>query len=161
MYESLALLSAIVFVYSAIAGRVERSIITGPILFIGIGLLVGPFGFNILDSNIRDIELRVVADVTLALLLFIEAANADLGILRSRIRIPWRMLVIGMPLVIALGVVTGWVLFPDVSIWEICILATMLAATDAALGKGVVTNKDVPAHLRVGAEITSHYRRSV
>jgi len=155
MYENLAIVAGFAFIYSAISGRVDRSMITGPILFIAFGLICGPLVLGILDINIKNVELRVVADITLALILFIDAANADLSILRSNIKIPRRMLLIGMPMVIVLGVGFGWVLFPDLSIFELCILATMLAATDAALGKGVITNKDVPSRVREGLNAES------
>ena len=155
MYENLAVVAAFAFLYSAIAGRVERSMVTGPILFIAFGVICGPFGFGILGEDIDSIELRVVADITLALILFIDAANADLKILSRNVVIPRRMLLVGMPLVIALGVAVGWVLLPGVTVYELCILATMLAATDAALGKGVITNQDVPARIREGLNAES------
>jgi NhaP-type Na+/H+ or K+/H+ antiporter len=136
------------FVYSVIAGRVERSAVSGPIIFIAFGLIAGPVGLGLLDMDVTAVELRVVADLTLALVLFIDAANADLATLRTHATIPRRMLLIGLPLCIVLGVGVGVVIFPDISFYEICILATMLAATDAALGKGVVTNKAVPARIR-------------
>jgi NhaP-type Na+/H+ or K+/H+ antiporter len=60
-----------------------------------------------------------------------------------------------LPLCIVLGTVTGMVIFPDISFYELCILATMLAATDAALGKGVVSNKAVPARIREGLNAES------
>jgi NhaP-type Na+/H+ or K+/H+ antiporter len=143
------------FVFSVIAGRVERSAVTGPILFIAFGLVAGPFGLGFLDMDVNNTELRVIADLTLALVLFIDAANADLSILRSHAKIPRRMLLIGLPLCIALGVGAGIVIFPGVSVFELCILATMLAATDAALGKGVITNKAVPARIREGLNAES------
>ena len=155
MYSNLAVLVLFAFAYSVIAGRVERSAVTGPIIFIVFGLIAGPFGFGLLDMDVRSVELRVVADLTLALVLFIDAANADLNVLRSHARIPRRMLLIGLPLCIALGTVTGLVVFPDISFYEVCILATMLAATDAALGKGVVSNKSVPARIREGLNAES------
>jgi NhaP-type Na+/H+ or K+/H+ antiporter len=155
MYSNLAVLVLFAFAYSVIAGRVERSAVTGPIIFIAFGLIAGPFGFGFLDMDVRSTELRVVADLTLALVLFIDAANADLNVLRSHARIPRRMLLIGLPLCIALGAITGLVIFPDISIYEVCILATMLAATDAALGKGVVSNKAVPARIREGLNAES------
>jgi NhaP-type Na+/H+ or K+/H+ antiporter len=65
------------------------------------------------------------------------------------------MLLIGLPLCIALGAGVGMVVFPDIALVELCILATMLAATDAALGKGVVTNKAVPARIREGLNVES------
>jgi NhaP-type Na+/H+ or K+/H+ antiporter len=143
------------FVFSVIAGRVERSAVSGPIIFIAFGLIAGPVGLGLLDMDVQAVELRVVADLTLALVLFIDAANADLATLRTHATIPRRMLLIGLPLCIALGVGTGLVIFPDISFYEICILATMLAATDAALGKGVVTNKAVPARIREGLNAES------
>ena len=155
MYENLAILAIFAFVFSVIAGKVERGIIGGPIIFIGFGLLAGPMGVGLLDFSVNNAQLRVIADLTLALVLFIDAANADLSVLGSHSKIPQRMLIVGLPLCIALGVVCGLVLFPGVSLFELCVLATMLAATDAALGKAVVTNKAVPARVREGLNAES------
>jgi len=155
MYENLAVLVVFAFIFSVVAGRIERSTITGPMVFIAFGVIAGPVGLGILNMETTNVELRVVADLTLALVLFIDAANADLSTLRSHARIPRRMLLIGLPLCIALGAGVGMVVFPDISLFELCILATMLAATDAALGKGVVTNKAVPARIREGLNVES------
>ena len=155
MYENLAVLVVFAFIFSVVAGRIERSTISGPMVFIAFGLIAGPVGLGFLNIEVKAVELRVVADLTLALVLFIDAANADLSTLRSHARIPRRMLLIGLPLCIALGAGVGMVVFPDISLFELCILATMLAATDAALGKGVVTNKAVPARIREGLNMES------
>ena len=155
MYENLATLVVFAFIFSVVAGRIERSTITGPMVFIAFGVIAGPVGLGILNMETTNVELRVMADLTLALVLFIDAANADLSTVRSHALIPERMLLIGLPLCIILGVGVGMVVFPDVSLFELCILATMLAATDAALGKGVVTNKAVPARIREGLNMES------
>jgi NhaP-type Na+/H+ or K+/H+ antiporter len=155
MYENLAVLVVFAFIFSVVAGRIERSTITGPMVFIAFGVIAGPVGLGFLNLEVTNVELRVVADLTLALVLFIDAANADLSTVRSHALIPERMLLIGLPLCIILGVGVGMVVFPDVSLFELCILATMLAATDAALGKGVVTNKAVPARIREGLNMES------
>ena len=155
MYEDLATLAVFAFIFSVVAGRIERSTITGPIIFIAFGLIAGPFGLGFLNIEVKAVELRVVADLTLALVLFIDAANADLVTLRSHARIPFRMLLFGLPFCIALGAGVGMVVFSDIALFEVCILATMLAATDAALGKGVVTNKAVPARIREGLNVES------
>ena len=155
MYENLATLAIFGFAFSVVAGRVERSAITGPIIFILFGLAAGPLGFGILNIEVKAVELRVVADLTLALVLFIDASNADLSVLRTHAVIPRRMLMIGLPLCIALGIGLAVLVFPDVALFELCILGTMLAATDAALGKGVVSNKAVPARVREGLNVES------
>jgi NhaP-type Na+/H+ or K+/H+ antiporter len=155
MYENLAVLVVFAFIFSVVAGRIERSTITGPMVFIAFGVIAGPVGLGFLNLEVTNVELRVVADLTLALVLFIDAANADLSTVRSHALIPERMLLIGLPLCIILGVGVGMVVFPDISLFELCILATMLAATDAALGKGVVTNKAVPARIRESLNVES------
>jgi NhaP-type Na+/H+ or K+/H+ antiporter len=65
------------------------------------------------------------------------------------------MLLLGLPGVIFLGTLTAALLFDNLSLFEAAILGTMLAATDAALGKAVVTNKAVPTQVREGLNIES------
>jgi NhaP-type Na+/H+ or K+/H+ antiporter len=148
MYNDLATLALFAFAFSVIAGRVERSAVSGPLIYIFFGLLAGPVGLGFLDLDIHKVELRVIADLTLALVLFIDAANADLKTLRTHATIPRRLLMIGLPLSIALGAFVGTLVFPEIPLFELCVLATILAATDAALGKGVITNKAVPVRIR-------------
>lgn len=155
MYVNLAIVAVFAVIYSVVAGRVERSMISGPIVFLLFGLVCGPLVLNFLDVKSGNTELRIIVDFTLALILFIDAANADLKVLRKNMKIPARMLLIGMPLVILLGVIAGRYLFPGMPLFELCILATILAATDAALGKGVITNKAVPERVREGLNAES------
>ena len=65
------------------------------------------------------------------------------------------MLLIGLPGAIALGCGLALVMFDVLTVFEAAILGTMLAATDAALGKAVVTNKAVPARIREGLNVES------
>jgi NhaP-type Na+/H+ or K+/H+ antiporter len=155
MYAELAILAVFVFLYSAVAGGVERSVISGPMVFTVVGLVIGPLGFGWLQPDFDDGGIRTLADITLALVLFIDAANADLRVVERSLKIPVRMLAIGLPLTILLGLGVGLLLFDQLPIFELAILATMLAATDAALGKAVITNKTVPARIRESLNIES------
>lgn len=155
MYENLALLALLVFFYSVIAGRIERSAVSGPIIFVVAGLILGPQVLGWLDGDATSAEFRVIADLALALILFLDAANADLVVLRRQIKIPSRMLLIGLPGSIALGFAFAALIFDELSLIEAAILGTMLAATDAALGKGVITNPAVPARIREGLNAES------
>jgi len=78
-----------------------------------------------------------------------------MSILKRQFRIPSRMLLLGLPGVIALGFGLAVLMFDGLSLYEAAILATMLAATDAALGKAVITNKAVPARIREGLNVES------
>ena len=46
MYQHLAILAAFVFVYSAVAGRMEKMPISGAIVAMGFGLACGPLGLE-------------------------------------------------------------------------------------------------------------------
>ena len=155
MYEKLAILAGFAFVYSVVAGRLEKTPVNGPVVFLAFGILAGPAGFGFLDLSVGGETLRTVAELTLALVLFTDSANADLATLRRSFRIPQRMLLIGLPLTIALGFGAGRLLFPELPLIAVAILATILAPTDAALGESVVTNQAVPAPIREGLNVES------
>lgn len=155
MYLDLALLAGCALLFSCVAGRVEKSWITGPIVFIFFGFLIGPLGFGLLSFQAKAGTLKFLAELTLALVLFIDAASADLKVLRSESKIPMRMLFIGLPLTLLLGFGAGVTLFDELSLIEVALLATILAPTDAALGQAVLKNKAVPAKLRQGLNAES------
>jgi NhaP-type Na+/H+ or K+/H+ antiporter len=155
MYELLAIFAVFVFLYSITAGGISRTPISGAILFTAFGLVFGPFGLRLLDLDVGAESLRTFAELTLALVLFTDAANADLRVLRGSIGVPQRLLLIGLPLTILLGFGTGLLLFDGLGLLELAILATMLAPTDAALGAAVVSNESVPAHIRQGLSVES------
>ncbi len=155
MYQNLAVLAVFVYVYSILAGKLERLPIGGPILWVAFGLLVGPLGLGFLALDIDAEGLLRLAEITLAVILFTDAANADLEEVGRSFRIPQRLLLIGLPLTILAGFGTGYVLFAGLGLFELAILSTMLAPTDAALGKAVVTNEAVPADVREGLNVES------
>jgi NhaP-type Na+/H+ or K+/H+ antiporter len=155
MYQNLAILAAFVLVYSAVAGRIEKTPISGAIVAMGFGLVCGPLGLRIFTPHVDGELLRTLAELTLALVLFTDAANANLSVLKISLQLPERLLLIGLPLTILLGFGIGILVFPGMGLFELAVLATMLAPTDAALGKAVVTNPAVPAALREGLNVES------
>jgi sodium/hydrogen antiporter len=155
MYETLAILALFVFLYSIISGGLERTPINGAVVFTAFGLVFGPFGFDLLQLDIDAEGVRTLAELTLALVLFTDAANANLGVLKKFFEIPTRLLLIALPLTILLGFGAGILVFEDLSMIELAILATLLAPTDAALGKAVVSNQAVPQKIREGLNVES------
>ena len=155
MYENLALLAGFALVYSAVAGALERTWISGAIVFTAFGLLVGPMGLDLLTWETDREVLSSLAEVTLALVLFTDAAGADMGVLKKARGLPVRLLLIGLPLTILLGFGVGVLLVDSLSLFALAVLATMLAPTDAALGKAVVSNAAVPDDIRQGLNVES------
>ena len=155
MYYDLAILAAFAFFYSLVASRIEKTPISGAIVFVAFGLISGPHGLGILTFDVDAEGLKTLAELTLALVLFTDAANADLRVLKRSLRIPERLLLLGLPLTILLGFLVGLLVFPHLSLLEVALMATILAPTDAALGKAVVTNPVVPARIREALNVES------
>jgi NhaP-type Na+/H+ or K+/H+ antiporter len=155
MYETLALLAVFVLCYSIVAGVVERTWISGPIVFTLFGLLISPVGLDLLSLQADREMIKAMAEVALALVLFTDAASADISVLKKTSGLPARLLLVGLPLTILLGFGVAALLFDNLSLFGMALLATMLAPTDAALGKAVVTNEAVPDAIRQGLNVES------
>ena len=155
MYQNLAILAAFTFLYSITSAGLGRTPVNGALVFMGFGAAMGPLGLGLLHLDIDAEGLRTMAELTLALVLFTDAAGSHLRELQHSYRIPLRLLGIGLPLTIGLGYAAGWLLLDGLGWMEIAILAVMLAPTDAALGKAVVTNPSVPGPIREGLNLES------
>jgi NhaP-type Na+/H+ or K+/H+ antiporter len=155
MYLELTIIAMSILVYSIIAGKVDRLPISGPILFVLLGLLVGPLVMNFYDLHPSAESIRTLAELALALVLFTDASKTNLRSLEHNAKLPVRLLLIGLPLTIVAGTAAGFIIFPGFSWIELAIIATMLAPTDAALGKPVVTNPKVPSRIREALNVES------
>jgi NhaP-type Na+/H+ or K+/H+ antiporter len=98
---------------------------------------------------------HLLAELTLILVLFSDAAAIKLSVLKNDHHLPVRMLAIGLPLTVLLGAVLAFYLFGVFTIWEAALLAAILAPTDAALGQSVVTSKIVPLRIRQAISVES------
>ena len=97
----------------------------------------------------------MLAEATLTLVLFSDAARIDLRALRQGYRLPLRLLSVGLPLTIAAGAVGAALVFGSLSVAEALVLAVLLAPTDAALGQAVVTEPRLPLGIRQGLNVES------
>jgi len=140
---------------AAVSRRLSGTPITPAIMFVSIGLLVGPEFLDTVDISSGSSTVRALAEATLAFVLFSDASRIDLGKLRREISLPVRLLGIGLPLTIGLGALAAAVLFGQLTFWEAAILGVILAPTDAALGQAVVTEPRVPGRIRQGLNVES------
>jgi sodium/hydrogen antiporter len=132
---SLAIVAALLLGYAGLSRRLEKTVLTAPMLFVGAGLLFGTEGLGWLGLGIESGGVRTLAEATLTLVLFADASRIDLGALRREVALPACLLGIGLPLTIAAGTVIAAVLFAQLTWLEALVLAIVLAPTDAALGQ--------------------------
>ena len=152
---SLALLAMALLVVATFSRRLSGTPVTPPMVFVAFGLLVGSGALGGIDLAGTSSTVRVLAEATLALVLFSDASRIDLRALRRTVDVPVRLLGIGLPLTILLGTVAALAVLGELSVAEAVILAVVLAPTDAALGQAVVTEPRVPQRIRQGLNVES------
>ena len=143
----------LVFLYSLVSRRLEQTVVTAPIVFTSAGILLI---LAMPSSQVLDVQrasLLKLAELGLVMLLFTDATHINLKTLRSREKLPLRLLSIGMLLTILLGAVAAHLIFPQLSIWEAGILAAILAPTDAGLGQVIVRSPRVPLRIRQSLDV--------
>jgi sodium/hydrogen antiporter len=143
-----AIFASLLFLYSLVSRRLERTIVTAPIVFTAAGVLTFLISPEILGPGGKSRFFLQLAEVGLVLLLFTDASRTDLGVLRSLRNLPARLLSTGMLLTILLGAIGARLVLPQLSIWEAGILAAILAPTDAGLGQIIVKSPRVPMRIR-------------
>lgn len=146
MAVGLTILAVFVAAFALIARRLSSTMVTAPMVFIGVGYAMSTGG--LLPTDIAEAGLHIVAEAALILLLFLDAAQIDLTALRKSHKWPTRMLAIGMPLTIILGTFAAWPFLPEWPLVALALIACILAPTDAALGQAVVSNERVPLQAR-------------
>ena len=100
---SLTIVALVLIAVAAVSKRLSGTPITPAILFVSIGLLVGPEVLDAVEISSTSSTVRALAEATLAFVLFSDASRIDFGKLRREISVPVRLLGIGLPLTIALG----------------------------------------------------------
>lgn len=137
-----------VFVYGLLSKRLERTLLTAPILFTLAGMALYRLPPALDDPELKRQGFLVVAEVGLVMTLFTDAARISLKSLTSNRNLPIRLLTTGMLLTIFIGLLGGLWLLPHLSWQEAGILAAILAPTDAGLGMVIVNSPQVPARIR-------------
>ena len=160
-YQIIAVFAAFIFLYCLIASRLERTRFSGALVYVVCGLVLGPFGFQLVDLDVDGEAIKTIAEITLAVVLFSDSTGANLSVLRQVKRLPARLLLIGLPLTILLGYVFGLLVYSDLPWVSLALLATILAPTDAALGKAVVSNDAVPISVRQGLNVESGFNDGI
>ena len=138
----------LIFFFTLVSKRIEKTILTTPIIFTVTGMVIYLAIPRVAKLEIHSETILLIAELTLALLLFTDAIRIDLRKLLKETILPERLLGIGMPLTILAGTIFAGLLFDGISIWEAALLAVILAPTDASLGQVIVKSKLVPDHIR-------------
>lgn len=149
---AILVIAGAIFVVVAVSGRLPGLWLTEPLAAMAVGVVVG-----VLITEPIDIEHPAVLtflELTLALVLYADAARIDLGMLRRDYAWPTRMLLIGLPLAMAGGALAGgWLLGAPLGF--ALLVGVVLAPTDAALAEPVLDSDRLPVRIRQTLNIES------
>lgn len=139
---------ALVFLYSLVSQRVQRTVLTAPVLFTSFGALMA-LSPNVLTEIALDRkDLLLIAELGLVMTLFTDASRVSPRMLKGETNLPVRLLSTGMLLTILLGILGAMLVFSKLTWLEAGILAAILAPTDAGLGQVIVSSPQVPQRIR-------------
>jgi NhaP-type Na+/H+ or K+/H+ antiporter len=140
-----ALLAIVLTIAALASGVVDRSPISYPIIFLGIGLLLGRMGVVRIDLYSPGLE--AVATLSLALVLFLDAVRLDVNELRSDWRVSALLLGPGTVLTIVGVALFAHFLF-NATLIESLLLGALMASTDPIVLRDILRDGRIPRAVR-------------
>lgn len=141
-------LTVLVLCYSVVSGLVKRWYLAPSLIFVLVGIMLGPYGFGAIDIGTDAASFTIVAQLALTVILFNQAAQLDLSAVVRRGDVTFRLLVIGVPLALGLGTLTALLVLPVMPLWEAVCLAAIVAPTEVALIDALFEDKRIPERVR-------------
>jgi NhaP-type Na+/H+ or K+/H+ antiporter len=138
----------LVYLYSLLSRRFEGTVLTIPMVFAVAGILLTLVAPGQVRRDVGSPVWLILAEITYAIVLFNGATRVNLRVLRGEMRLPGRLMVIGLPLTILLGMLAAALVLPELSLWEAGVLACILASTDTGLAELIVRSPRVPTCIR-------------
>jgi len=150
MHEHLVFLgiSLVILGYGLFSKLLGKYNISGPMVFTAVGILLSPLVLGGDPIRVNAEAVQITAEITLIIVLFSDSAALNLTQLKANWRLPFRLLFVALPLTIVIATFTGIYFFPNESLLYVLLLALILAPTDAALGKIVVSDERIPSTVR-------------
>lgn len=155
--EVLILCATLVLFYGAVSKVAENSVVTPPMVFMLVGVLVSPIGLGLLDVASDNAAVELLAEIGLVIILCSDASQVDRTRIAKIKQLPIRLLAIGLPLTMLLGAGLATLVFQGTGapLAAMVLLAVLLSPTDAALGQAVINSEAVPDDVREAINVES------
>ncbi|HET9224658.1 MAG TPA: cation:proton antiporter [Roseiflexaceae bacterium] len=144
---AMALIAVVLLVSALASGIVERAPLSFPMIFLGLGFLLGAGGMGVIHIEPHSPILEAIGIVSLALVLFLDAVNIQVDELRSDWRIPMLSLGPGTILIILIIAVSAYLLIGTTPIQSL-LLGAILSSTDPVVLRDVLRDERIPRSIR-------------
>src|SRR5947209_15568844 len=129
------------------SGLAGRSFVSLAAVFVIVGFILGDGVTGVLHFDPRSPFVSELATVALIVILFRDGLEVDGELLQSQWRLPFRKLVLAMPLTAGI-IAVGTKVLTGLSWTESFLVGALLSPTDPVLSSSVVTTPPVPAAVR-------------
>src|SRR3712207_4869460 len=106
--STLGLIGAVIVISALFSGAIERTGVPQVAVFLAIGALIGPAGFQMMDAGVESPILRVVSTLSLAMVLFTDAVSLNLKEVREQKSLTFLVLGPGTVLTAAFVALLAW-----------------------------------------------------
>lgn len=148
----LALIAVVLIVSTLAVGLVQRTPITFPMIFLGIGFAVGPDGFGLIAIGPRNGALQVVTILSLSFVLFLDAVNLQFGEFGDNWLVPVLSLGPGTLLTVAFITVAAAIVL-KLTLVSALLLGAILSSIDPVVLRDVVRDERIPRSIRQALRI--------
>ena len=151
---TLALVGVAIIVAALLSGLIDRSDVPQVGVFLALGAILGPAGLGLLDVSLDSLILRVVATLSLVLVLFTDAVSLSIAEVRRHRLLAFLVLGPGTLLSAALIALAAWWLL-DFSPPAAAMIGAALASTDPVMLRGLLRRPGLPGAVRLALRLES------
>ncbi|HLG22084.1 MAG TPA: cation:proton antiporter, partial [Candidatus Manganitrophaceae bacterium] len=150
----MALVGAVIIIAALLSGLIERSGLPQVAAFLALGAVLGPAGLDLFDVKLDSPILRIVATLSLILVLFTDAVSLSIKEVKRHLSLAFLVLGPGTLLSALLIALAGRLLL-DIPLASASILGAALASTDPVLLRGVLKGERLPGSVRQALRLES------
>ena len=161
MVLSLVAVAVVLVGWSLLARRMEDWRLTAPMLLVLAGVAVGFTTQDSLASALNADVAEHIAEIILAILLFVDATDVRGGLFGRQPRAAMRMLFIAVPLSLATAMALGLWLLPGMSWAVLLIIACIVVPIDFAPASSVVRDGRIPERVRNVLNVEAGYNDGI
>src|SRR5437867_10033589 len=151
---TLALVGVVIIVAALLSGFIDRSDVPQVGVFLALGAMLGPAGLQLLDVSLDSPILRVVATLSLVLVLFTDAVSLSIAEIRRHRLLAFLVIGPGTLLSAALIAIAAWMLL-DFSPASAVMIGAALASTDPVMLRGLLKRPGLPETVRLALRLES------
>ena len=151
---TLALVGVVIIVAALLSGFIDRSDIPQVGVFLALGAMLGPAGLQLLNVSLDSPILRVVATLSLVLVLFTDAVSLSIAEIRRHRLLAFLVIGPGTLLSAAFIALAAWQLL-DFSPASAVMIGAALASTDPVMLRGLLRRPGLPGTVHLALRLES------